>query len=213
MENLSLILVDDHKLFREGFRLLLDNLPYIKDVREASNGQDFLTELDRGVPDLVFIDVDMPVMNGIEASQRALQSFPGLNIIALSMYGDEEYSMKMIHAGVKGYILKNCGMQEVEAAIRSVVSGKVYFSQEILSFMINNINRRKNPNKQNGLSERECEILCHICEGLSNQEIANQLCLSKRTVDKHRENLLLKTQAKNTAGLVVFAIRNGIFEL
>jgi len=213
MENLSLILVDDHKLFREGLKLLLDNLTYIKDVREASNGQDFLKELEAGVPDLVFIDVDMPVMNGIEASQRALQLFPGLNIIALSMYGDEEYYMKMIHAGVKGYILKNCGMQEVEAAIRSVLSGKVYFSQEILSFMINNINRRKNPNKQSGLSGRECEILCHICEGLSNQEIANQLCLSKRTVDKHRENLLLKTQAKNTAGLVVFAIRNGIFEL
>lgn len=213
MENLSLILVDDHKLFREGLRLLLKNLPFVNEVREASNGQEFLEQLQVGIPDLVFIDVDMPVMNGIEASQRALQLVPELHIIALSMYGDEEYYMKMIHAGVKGYIMKNCGMQEVEAAIRSVVSGKVFFSQEILSVMIHSINRKKNPDKKSGLSKREREILCHICKGLSNQEIANHLCISKRTVDKHRENILLKTQSKNTAGLVVFAIKNGIFEL
>jgi len=194
-------------------KLLLDNLSFVKEVREASNGQDFLEQLDAGLPDLVFIDVDMPVMNGIEATRRALQLFPDLNIIALSMYGDEEYYMKMIHAGVKGYILKNSGMQEVEAAIRALVSGKVYFSQEILTLMIDNINRKKSPDKKGGLSEREREILSHICEGLSNQEIAKMLCLSKRTVDKHRENLLLKTQARNTAGLVIFAIRNGIYKL
>lgn len=213
MENLSLILVDDHKLFREGLKLLLDNLSFVQEVREASNGQVFLQELEAGVPDLVFIDVDMPVLNGIEATRKALQLFPDLNIIALSMYGDEEYYMKMINAGVKGYILKNCGIQEVEAAIRSVVSGKVYFSQEILMLMIKNINKKRDHSKKSGLSEREREILCHICMGLSNHEIADLLCLSKRTVDKHRENLLLKTQSKNTAGLVIYAIKNSIFEL
>jgi len=213
MENLSLILVDDHKLFREGLKLLLDNLSFVQEVREASNGQVFLKELEAGVPDLVFIDVDMPVLNGIEATRKALQLFPDLNIIALSMYGDEEYYMKMINAGVKGYILKNCGIQEVEAAIRSVVSGKVYFSQEILMLIIKNINKKREHSKKSGLSEREREILCHICMGLSNHEIADLLCLSKRTVDKHRENLLLKTQSKNTAGLVIYAIKNSIFEI
>lgn len=213
MEDLSLILVDDHKLFREGLKLLLDNLSFVQEVREASNGQVFLQELEAGVPDLVFIDVDMPVMNGVEATRKALQLFPDLNIIALSMYADEEYYMKMINAGVKGYILKNCGIQEVEAAIRSVVSGKVYFSQEILMLMIKNIHKNKDHSKKSGLSEREREILCHICMGLSNQEIADRLCLSKRTVDKHRENLLLKTQSKNTAGLVIYAIKNSIFEI
>lgn len=213
MENLSLMLVDDHKLFREGLKLLLDNLSFVQEVREASNGQVFLQELEAGVPDLVFIDVDMPVLNGIEATRKALQLFPDLNIIALSMYGDEEYYMKMINAGVKGYILKNCGIQEVEAAIHSVVSGKVYFSQEILMLMIKNINKKKDHSKKSGLSEREREIMCHICMGLSNHEIADLLCLSKRTVDKHRENLLLKTQSKNTAGLVIYAIKNSIFEI
>ncbi|MCD4709996.1 MAG: response regulator transcription factor [Bacteroidales bacterium] len=213
MENLSLILVDDHKLFREGLKLLLNNLSFVQEVREASNGQVFLKELEAGVPDLVFIDVDMPVLNGIEATRKALQLFPDLNIIALSMYGDEEYYMKMINAGVKGYILKNCGIQEVEAAIRSVVSGKVYFSQEILMLIIKNINKKREHSKKSGLSEREREILCHICMGLSNHEIADLLCLSKRTVDKHRENLLLKTQSKNTAGLVIYAIKNSIFEI
>ena len=213
MERLSIILVDDHKLFREGLKLLLDNLSFIGEVREASNGLAFLEELEAGIPDLVFIDIDMPVLNGIEATSKALQSYPDLKIIALSMYGDEEYYMKMINAGVKGFVLKNSGIQEVETAIHTVISGKNYFSQEILILLIKNMTRKKVQGKKSGLSEREVEILYQICMGFSNQEIADLLYLSKRTVDKHRENLLLKTQSKNTAGLVIFAIKNGILEL
>ena len=213
MERLSIILVDDHKLFREGLKLLLDNLSFIGEVREASNGLAFLEELEAGIPDLVFIDIDMPLLNGIEATSKALQSYPDLKIIALSMYGDEEYYLKMINAGVKGFVLKNSGIQEVETAIHTVVSGKNYFSQEILILLIKNMNRKKIQGKKSGLSEREIEILHQICMGFSNQEIADLLYLSKRTVDKHRENLLLKTQSKNTAGLVIYAIKNGILEL
>lgn len=213
MERLSIILVDDHKLFREGLKLLLDNLSFIEEVREASNGLEFLEELEAGIPDLVFIDIDMPVLNGIEATSKALESYPDLKIIALSMYGDEEYYLKMINAGVKGFVLKNSGIQEVETAIHTVVSGKNYFSQEILILLIKNMNRKKVQGKKSGLSERESEILHQICMGFSNQEIADLLYLSKRTVDKHRENLLLKTQSKNTAGLVIYAIKNGILEL
>ena len=213
MERLSIILVDDHKLFREGLKLLLDNLSFIGEVREASNGLAFLEELEAGIPDLVFIDIDMPVLNGIEATSKALESYPDLKIIALSMYGDEEYYLKMINAGVKGFVLKNSGIQEVETAIHTVVSGKNYFSQEILILLIKNMNRKKVQGKKSGLSERESEILHQICMGFSNQEIADLLYLSKRTVDKHRENLLLKTQSKNTAGLVIYAIKNGILEL
>ena len=119
----------------------------------------------------------------------------------------------MINAGVKGFVLKNSGIQEVETAIHTVVSGKNYFSQEILILLIKNMNRKKVQGKKSGLSEREIEILHQICMGFSNQEIADLLYLSKRTVDKHRENLLLKTQSKNTAGLVIYAIKNGILEL
>lgn len=213
MEPISVFLVDDHKLFREGLALLLGNLPYIKKVRQASDGGEFLDRLAEGDPGLVFMDINMPKVNGIEATKRALETHPDLNIIALSMYADEDYYTRMINAGARGFILKNSGIQEVEECIRNVVSGHNYFSPEILDGILKNISRKAKPAKTSELSEREEEVLYRICQGLSNQEIADLLHISKRTVDKHRENLLLKTDSKNTAGLVMFAIRNGIVEV
>lgn len=213
MEQYSVILVDDHKLFREGLKLLLENLTYIKKVDEAGNGKEFLKLVEKYHPDIVFMDIEMPEMDGITATQQALKLFPDLNIIALSMYGDENYYTQMINAGAKGFILKNSGIQDVEAAIQTVISGNNYFSQEILNRLIKGIGGKSKTKKSNELSEREEEVLYHICKGLSNQEIANILYLSKRTVDKHRENILSKTNAKNTAGLVMFAVKNGIVEV
>lgn len=213
MEQYSVILVDDHKLFREGLKLLLENLTYIKKVDEAGNGKEFLKLIEKYQPDIVFMDIEMPEMDGITATQQALKLFPDLNIIALSMYGDENYYSQMINAGAKGFILKNSGIQDVEAAIQTVISGNNYFSQEILNRLIKGIGGKSKTKKSNELSEREEEVLYHICKGLSNQEIANILYLSKRTVDKHRENILSKTNAKNTAGLVMFAVKNGIVEV
>jgi len=213
MEQYSVILVDDHKLFREGLKLLLENLDYIKNVDAAGNGKEFLELIEKYQPDIVFMDIEMPEMDGITATQQALKLFPDLNIIALSMYGDENYYSKMINAGAKGFILKNSGIRDVETAIHNVVSGNNYFSQEILNRLINGIGGKSKTQKSNELSEREEEVLFHICKGLSNQEIANILYLSKRTVDKHRENILSKTNAKNTAGLVMFAVKNGIVEV
>ena len=213
MEQYSVILVDDHKLFREGLKLLLENLTYIKKVDEAGNGKEFLKLVEKYHPDIVFMDIEMPEMDGITATQQALKLFPDLNIIALSMYGDENYYTQMINAGAKGFVLKNSGIQDVEAAIQTVISGNNYFSQEILNRLIKGIGGKSKTKKSNELSEREEEVLYHICKGLSNQEIANILYLSKRTVDKHRENILSKTNAKNTAGLVMFAVKNGIVEV
>ena len=213
MEKVSVILVDDHQLFRQGLTLLLNNLPYINEVVEAADGNEFISLLAHKHPDIVFMDIDMPRMNGIDATVKALQMFPEINIIALSMYGDEDYYTKMIDAGAKGFILKNSGIQEVESAMNHVLAGKNYFSQEIMSGLLQNINRKKEAPKSTELSEREIEVLYQICKGLSNHEIANTLNISKRTVDKHRENLLSKTISKNTAGLVVFAIKNGIVEV
>ena len=213
MEQYSVILVDDHKLFREGLKLLLENLTYIKKVDEAGNGKEFLKLVEKYHPDIVFMDIEMPEMDGITATQQALKLFPDLNIIALSMYGDENYYTQMINAGAKGFVLKNSGIQDVEAAIQTVISGNNYFSQEILNRLIKGIGGKSKTNQSNELSEREEEVLYHICKGLSNQEIANILYLSKRTVDKHRENILSKTNAKNTAGLVMFAVKNGIVEV
>ncbi|MBN1159236.1 MAG: response regulator transcription factor [Bacteroidales bacterium] len=214
MERISVVLVDDHKLFREGLILLLKNISLVNEIHEAADGNDFMDSMKQGEkPDIVFMDIDMPNLNGIEATRQALQMYPDLKIIALSMYSDEDYYTQMIEAGVKGFILKNSGIRDVELAIQYVMEGKNYFSQEILDSLLVNLNRNKQPLKKTDLSDREEEVLYHICKGLSNQEIADRLFISKRTVDKHRENLLFKTGSNNTAGLVMFAIKNKIVEI
>lgn len=213
MQSHSLFIVDDHTLFREGFRLLLQKLPYISRVDEASCGEEFLAMLDSGLPDMVFMDISMPGAGGIETTRRAMELFPELKIVALSMYTDEDYTSRMINAGARGFILKNSGIQDVEDCIRMVTSGHNFFSPEIMESILRNLSKNEKQPKNSDLSERETEVLYRICLGLSNQEIAGLLRISKRTVDKHRENLLLKTGSKNTAGLVMFAIRNGIVQV
>lgn len=213
MEPFSVFLVDDHRLFREGMSLLLGSLPYVSAVYEAADGESFLEALPGKKPGLVFMDINMPGIDGIETTFRALKQMPDLKIIALSMYAEEDYYTRMINAGARGFILKNSGMHEVEECIRNVVSGHNYFSPEILDGILRNISKKSKQVKSSGLSEREVEVLYRICQGLANQEIAGLLHISKRTVDKHRENLLLKTGSGNTAGLVMYAIRNGIVEV
>src|SRR6056297_637588 len=212
MENLSIILVDDHKLFREGLKSLLENFSYIGHIKEASNGHEFLQLLDNSTPDVVFMDIEMPEMDGIRATRKAIDAFPDLNVVALSMYGNENYYTQMINAGAKGFILKNSGIQDVENAIQNVMSGNNYFSQEIFQRLIQGLGRKQQKTTNPELSAREEEIVFLICKGLSNQEIADKLYLSKRTVDKHRENILSKTHSKNTAGIVMYAVKNGIVE-
>ena len=213
MSKTSVFLVDDHKLFREGLRLLLGNISFIGKIYEASNGKEFLDALGPVMPDIVFMDIEMPVMNGIETTRVAIERYPDIRIITLSMHGDEEYIEKMTKAGVKGFILKSSGIREVENSILSVLSDKNYFSQEIVAGLIRSLGKKRRTTRSGDLSEREAEVLFHICKGYSNQEIAEELFISKRTVDKHRENILFKTGSKNTAGLVMYAIRSGIIEV
>nr|WP_320023164.1 response regulator transcription factor [uncultured Draconibacterium sp.] len=211
--NLKIYIVDDHSLFREGLKFLLSNSEYISEIEEAENGRVFLRNLESFKPDVVLMDIEMPDMNGIEATKEALLQMPDLKIIALSMYSDENFYTEMIEAGAKGFLIKNSQFRDVEAAILEVFNGRNYFSPEILSSIVSSLNRKPEQPECNDLTKRELEILINICMGLSNAEIAEQLCISKRTVDKHRENILFKTQAKNTAELVVYAIKNGFFEV
>ncbi|MDA3865985.1 MAG: response regulator transcription factor [Salinivirgaceae bacterium] len=213
MDKLSIILVDDHQLFREGLKSLLESFDYVEHVREAPNGKEFLQMLKTTLPDVVFMDIEMPEMDGITATRKAIEAFPQLNVVALSMYGNENYYTQMINAGAKGFILKNSGIQDVENAIQNVMSGNNYFSHEIFQRLIHGLGRKQQKSSSAGLSTREEEIVFLICKGLSNQEIADKLYLSKRTVDKHRENILHKTQSKNTAGIVMYAVKNGIVEV
>jgi DNA-binding NarL/FixJ family response regulator len=206
MKKYNLIIVDDHTLFRRGMQLLLENFEMIDKVYEASNGQDYLAMISQNPIDIVFMDIDMPVMDGVEATVRSVEQFPDIKIIALSMYGEEQYYYKMIHAGVKGFLLKDTDINEVKNAIQTVGEGGNYFSPDILYNIIRNISVVKN--KTSELTERESEVLYYICKGLSNAEIAEVLNINKRTIDKHRENLLSKTQSKNTASLIMYALKN-----
>lgn len=212
-KDLKIYLVDDHSLFREGLHFLLSNSEYVSEIHEAANGKEFLTGLKTFHPDIVLMDIDMPLMNGVEATLEAIQNNADLKVIALSMYSDENFYTEMIEAGAKGFLLKNSRFNDVQTAIMEVYKGNNYFSPEILSLIIRGLNRKSIAPISKDLTKRELEVLLNICQGLSNQEIAEQLYISKRTVDKHRENILLKTQSKNTAELVVYAIKKGYFEV
>ena len=210
----KVIIVDDHTLFRNGLRILLNNLENYHVVGEASNGKQFLDLIKTSSPDLVLMDISMPVMDGIEASTIAHELYPDLKIITLSMYGEEDYYYKMVNAGVKGFVLKNSDIKEVKAALDVVYDGGSFFSSELLQNLISSLKSApKSQELHSELSEREMEILILICQVLSNQEIADKLFIRKRTVDKHRANILEKSESKNTAQLVVYAIKNRFVEL
>jgi len=213
MEKIRIIITDDHQLFRNGLKILLNAFPEFEVTGEASNGEEFLKILKNSQADVVLMDINMPEMDGIEATRRGLKLYPGIDIIALSMYGEEEYYYKMVDAGAKGFLLKDSDISEVKEAILTVRKGGSYFSQELLYNVIQKIQHREHESKSANLSKREREILLKICEGLSNQEIAETLFISKRTVDKHRANLLGKTNSKNTASLILFAIKNKLIEI
>ncbi|HBX89617.1 MAG TPA: DNA-binding response regulator [Marinilabiliaceae bacterium] len=217
MENsnkIKLFLVDDHSLFLNGLKSLLSKNPQYSIVGEAGNGLEFLAAFESARPDVVLMDISMPEMDGIEASRKALEIDPDLKIITLSMYGDQEYYTKMLESGVRGFVLKDSDIQEVETAINTVVEGGNHFSVQLLRGLV--VARKESllsGNDEDYLSERELEVLIEICQGLSNLEIADKLFISKRTVEKHRANILLKSGCKNTASLVVFAIRNHLVEI
>ena len=213
MEKIRIIITDDHQLFRNGLKILLNAFPEFEVTGEASNGEEFLKLISDTCADVALMDINMPEMDGIEATRIALKICPELDIIALSMYGEEEYYYKMVDAGAKGFVLKDSDISEVKEAILTVKKGGSYFSQELLYHVIQKIKHRENESKSANLSKREKEILLKICEGLSNQEIAENLFISKRTVDKHRANLLGKTSSKNTASLILFAIRHKLIEI
>ena len=206
-------IVDDHQLFRDGLKFLLSGWDFVDDVFVSENGDEFLKNIESMLPDVVLMDIEMPGTNGIDTTISCLEKHPDIKVIALSMYGNENYYTGMIDAGAKGFLLKNSRFEDVQRAITEVINGNNYFSPEILNGIVRNLSKKKTSPDNSELTAREIEVLYNICKGLSNQEIANNLNLSKRTVDKHRENILLKTQSGNTAQMVVYAIKNKLFEI
>ena len=211
----KIIIVDDHLIFRQGLTSIITSENIATVVGEASNGIEFIELISKMKPDIVLMDIDMPHMNGLDATEKAIKLIPELKIIVFSMFSDEEYYHKMIERGVKGFILKTSGINELENAIHEVMKGESYFSNELLRKIISNFEQQTNneQSKKEILSEREIEVLQQICLGLSTDEIGKKLFISPKTVKTHKSNLLAKTISKNTPALILYAIKNKIVEI
>jgi len=215
----KIIIVDDHSLFREGIKLLIENEGLGEVIAEAENGSVFLDLLQTVVPDLVIMDIEMPVMNGLEATQKALKLYPDLKILVLTMLNQKANYFDMVNAGALGFVLKTSGKQEFEKAINTIMHGENYFSNELLRQIIININTEsfpvteKNDYNSDNLTAREKEVLHYFCEGYTPTEMASKLFISPKTVEAHRSALLRKTNSKNTINLVLFAIKNKMVKI
>jgi DNA-binding NarL/FixJ family response regulator len=207
-DKLKLIVVDDHEFFRRGLVLVLSRLKYVDVVGEASNGTEFLSLIDTCNADIVLMDISMPGMNGVEATRLALEKCPGLKIIALSSHEDESHLEAMIDAGTKGFMLKNIDKDTLDHALQVVAQDKPFFSEEFMPFFAKKYFGEKTQPINNQITKREMEVLQLIASGFSNQEIADKLFISLRTVTNHRAALYQKTGTNNTAGLLALGIKN-----
>lgn len=213
---INIIIVEDHTLFREGLKSLLSNNNHYTVVAEYPNGKAFIDNLFDIEADLVLIDINMPVMNGIEATTEAKIKKPELKFIALSMYSDQKYYYEMIKAGVSGFVLKEATTDELDKAIHDVMNNESFFSPKLLQQVILHIPelevKQKIINKLE-ITERELDVLSLICKGMTNNEISEQLFLSPKTVETHKTRLLKKTTTKNSTSLILFALKNKIIEI
>lgn len=213
-DKIKIQIVDDHAIFRQGLYFVLSQIDDFKVILEAENGVQMLEQLENSQPDVTLLDISMPHMDGIKAAAIAKDKYPHLNILTLSSYGDEMYYYKMIKAGASGFVLKKSGKQEIEHAIRTVAEGNNFFHEEILRKLAFKTNIEAATYEADySISKRENEVLLLICKGYSNNEIACELSLSPKTVDNHRTKLLNKLGAKNSAHLVMFAMKHKLVSL
>jgi len=214
MENIKVIIVDDHQIIVDGLKSLLREEKDIKVIGEASNGKEAIDLVRLISPNVILIDIDMPVLNGIEATKLITKEFNEPKIIILSMHNEGSLIKTLINVGAKGYLLKNCDRSELVEAIRKIAGGQTFFSSDVTMSLLENRNVPTSHFTENNniaeLTEREIEILKLIAEGYSNKEIGDKLFISHRTVDTHRTNLMRKLEVNNIAGLVRFAISNGV---
>jgi two-component system, NarL family, response regulator NreC len=215
---IKIILADDHEIFRDGFKAMLKKQPSVELIGEASNGEE-LVELTRQLkPDVIVTDIKMPKMDGLQATKLLTLEFPQIGIIALSMIDEENLIIDMMEAGAKGYLLKNAHKDEIIEAIKAVNNNHIYYcdgASSKLTRMIAQNERipfiRKTPKLE--FSEKELAVIQYICQEMTNKEIASQLDLSIRTIEGYRDRIQEKIGAKNSAGIVVYAIRNNIYKV
>jgi DNA-binding NarL/FixJ family response regulator len=211
MQQIKIAIVDDHDLFREGIRLVLGQIENFEVMFDTSSGVLFLEFLQNSFPDVVLMDINMPVINGVETTRKAIELNPDLKVIALTMFSDTTHYTQMINAGIKGFILKKSNKYELQQAINAVYSGGNYFSQEILQKLaFQSVNFLSDPNK---LTHRELDVLHLVCKGFTSREISDKLFISIKTVEVHRTNIFHKSEVRNIGELVVWAIKNNYFSI
>jgi len=215
----KILLVDDHKIIRDGIKAMLFSETDFSIVGECEDGEEVVDFVSVNEVDVVLMDINMPNMNGIDATRAVTDLYPGLRVIALTMHNEDGYISKILKAGAMGYVLKNAGRAELIRAINDVMVKGNYFTEEVATIIMSKYMKRNSNARQinqlvspEDLTKRELEVLKLIAGELTNNEIAGKLFISPRTVDTHRRNLLQKLAVKNTAGLVKFALQHGIIE-
>ena len=217
MEKIRLGIADDHKIFRNGLKATLEDNPDFDLIVEASNGKQLIAQLATIVPDVILMDIKMPEMDGIQTTAQVKQRYPNVKILALSMFNEDKYIVDMMKAGASGYLLKNAEPEEIIEAISTVYHKDYYFNEHLSVTLIKQL--AGNSQAGNGalslgdFNEREIEVLRLVCQEYSNQEIADKIFLSVRTVEGYRARLFEKTRSKNLVGLVIFAVKTGIISV
>lgn len=216
MQKIRIVLADDHTVVRQGFRSLLQQDESIDVVGEAENGQDAVRVVKKTLPDVVLLDISMPILNGVQATRQIQKFNPKIKILILSMFKDEEYVREVFHAGAAGYILKQTTGADLIRAIKEVNSGNAYLSPSIAKHLVSDyrdiVKGGKSARKQSGLTPREIEVLQLIAEGNSNKKIAEQLFISIKTVETHRQKIMDVLKIHDVAGLTRYAIAKRIIE-
>jgi DNA-binding NarL/FixJ family response regulator len=214
--DIKILLADDHKITRDGLKALLENQDHLRVVGEAENGRQAVRLALDLEPDVIVMDINMPELNGIEATRQILAELPATKIIALSMYSDKRYVVGMLKAGVSGYLLKNCAFDELVAAISAVMKNQNYMSQKIAGTVMKDyasILESSDSSPASQLTVREREVLQLIAEGLKTKDIAARIHVSVKTVETHRQQIMRKLNAKSVAELTKIALREGLTSL
>ena len=211
-----LLLVDDHAVVRSGLRMLLGSESDVDIVGEASTAAEALQAADQLKPDVILMDIGLPDMSGIEATREIKRKFPKVAIVALTIHEDEEYFFKMLEAGASGYVPKRAAPDELITAIRAAALGQVYLYPSLAKLLVRDYLSQEHPSEEkaatDGLTDREHEVLTYLAEGKSNDEIAQALVISPKTVERHRENIMQKLNLHSRSELVRYAIRKGIIQ-
>ena len=219
MKKIRLFLVDDHQIVRDGIRALISDSDNVEIIGEASCGDELMEKLRVSVPDVLMLDISMPDMSGIEVTRNVIENYPTVQVLILSMYTNEEFIFNAIKAGARGYLPKNTTREELLTAVETVSHGKEYYSDSVSDIMLKSYVRiakddeKPQDKKDAALTTREIEILKLFAGGLSNQEIADKLFISIRTVESHKNHIMQKLDLKTPVDMVKYALRNKIAEL